>query len=173
MKIDENELEKEFQQDIEKSFRGEIPWNPEDFKKVAEWFHVLVNKPKDDWDLSEKGIILENEGKISKLRFNKMLPENQLAFFMLDAFGPKVFRTQFIRCHKIAQFIKKNRDRLEKDRLTIKGKDVDALSSELLEALCVLPFSKIDKRRKHQSHEFNYREVVQKAKEIAIENGKQ
>ena len=172
--MDKNDND-EIQLDIEKSFKGEIPWNPDEFKQLSEWYHSLVNKPKDDWDLSEKSILIEGDsGEISKLSFNKFNNDNQIAFYMLDNFGPFVFRTQFIRFFKINFFIKRNRDKLEKDKLIIKGKKFDAVSDELLKALCILPFSKIDKRKKNDKFDFNYKEVIKKAKEFTCsENNKE
>jgi len=145
---------------------GKYPWNYKDFMSVANWMHELKQKPLDDWDLKERGLLLEDEQGCRKITINNFLPENQLGIFMMKNFGVDVFRRQFYRFMEIMQFVRKNRDRLEKDKMLIKGKSFDATQDELIEVLCILPFSKKTGKGKKIRHTFNYKEVIEKANEL-------
>jgi hypothetical protein len=153
---------------------GKIPWNYEDFCKIAEWYHKLKETPKDDWDLKERGILLKDKDKISKITINNFASENQLAFYMLKEYGKEYFKKYIFRFFEITQFLAHNRDSLEKDKMTINGSDAIVVKSELLKALCLLPYSKIVKTGKSKNdirYEYDYNEVIKKAKELMKENG--
>lgn len=150
----------------EEVIKGKFPWKYDDFCKVSKWYYDLKNKPYDDWDLTEKGINLENDGEVKRYTVNKFMPDNQLAFYMINEFGRDVFRKQFFRFMEINHFILRNRNKLEKDKLMVKGQSFDAVSNELIEALCVLPFNSTTGRGKKVRHTFNYREVIRKSKEL-------
>jgi len=151
---------------------GKLPWNYHDYCKVAKWYHELHDKPKDDWDLKERGILYKNKGKTGKIIVNSFMPENQLAFHMLNEYGEEGFKKYFWRFFEIGHFLVLNQDSLEKDKLIVKGKGSFLATSELLKALCALPFSKIIKRKGETKHTFDYKEVVEKAKEIQKEEDK-
>jgi hypothetical protein len=149
--------------------KGKFPWNFEDFCKVTNWYHELKEKPHDDWDLTEKGINLENDGEVRRYTINKFMPDNQLALYMMNEFGKDVFRKQFFRFMESNHFILRNRNRLEKDKMMVKGRSFDAVSNELIEALCVLPFNTTIGKGKKVRHTFDYREVIRKAKDLKNE----
>ena len=97
----------------EKSRRGEIPWNYEDFFIYDELFdHSKTNSDFDD-----------------------------LTRFMIETFGEKTGYTQSIRVMFIEIFLDVYENRLESDALVIIGKSKRMIKPELIQALCALPFS--------------------------------
>ena len=152
--------------ELEKIFKGKFPWNIDDYGKTMRWHHELMLKPLDDWDLSEKGILIKKDGVISKLTINKLMPDNQLAGYMIKQFGPDTFKKQFVRFYEITDFIRKHIDELTTKKLLKKKKGHYELKSELIEALCVLPFSKEVGKGKTKKYKFDYDEVIQKTNAI-------
>jgi hypothetical protein len=109
---------------LRNSFQGKYPWNLKDYKKTCDFMHRCAKDKK------------------TKNRFDSV---GYLFFFMKDKFGLDVFLKQQQRCFEITRFIRNNSKQLSKDKMTRKSKKYPGaiiVKEAMLEALCVLPFSK-------------------------------
>ncbi len=155
--------------DREKFANGTVPWSADECTGVMEWYHKTLNTPKDDWNLQDLGINLRNDdGSVSRLSFNMFHPMNQLGTYMVERYGTGTAPYHIHRFMLIMDFLSDYHQRLTNDGLARAGREDHAeIRGEVLEALCVLPFSRIETSDSGgELHTFDYDELVTKAREF-------
>lgn len=161
--------------DLEGVMQGTVPWSAEECREVMEWYHRLVNTPKDDWDLEERSIALEHEsGDVSNLKFNQFQPMNQFGFYMAERYDQSVMPYHTFRFMQITDFLTEHTTDLQIDGFAreSEGGAVE-ICTEVLRALCELPYSQIantDQRGERRT--FNYEEVVSRVRGLQSEEEK-
>lgn len=154
--------------DFEVFSKGTIPWSAEEYLEVMEWYEQLQSTPKDDWDLTEQGFMIENEdGKIKKLKFNSFRAVTQLGFFMAKRYPKGEMPYHTGRFMQINEFLSKFISDLKNDGLAESNEgEFEKIRYEVIQALCVLPYSKREIVEGQEHHSFDYDEVVAKAREL-------
>jgi hypothetical protein len=154
----------------EEAFRkGTVPWSARECAEVMEWYHRVVATPKDDWDLKERGFLLrDDEGKVSKFQFNMFQPMNQLGFYMAKRYKPDVMPYYLHRFILIMDFLSEHQqDLLDDDLARRGGEEFNEIRSEVLQALCILPFAETaESGEGGEWCGFDYDQVVSKAHEL-------
>jgi hypothetical protein len=159
--------------DSDAAMQGTIPWNADECSEVMAWYHDLVSTPKDDWDLNERGIAIEDEeGSVTKLQFNQFHAMNQLGFYMANRFDECVMPYHTFRFMQIMDFLQAHLSELHNDGLArVREDDGEDVCRELLQALCELPYSKVcETRNGGQRRDFDYDDVVRRTREIQKES---
>lgn len=155
--------------DLDAMRRGTVPWSGKECAEVMEWYHKTISTPKDDWDLNERGFLLrDGKDKVSAFKFNMFEPMNQFGFYMAKRYGPDVMPYHTYRFMLIMDFLSEYQSDLLRDGFARHGgREFNEIRTELLEALCTLPFAKRDSSEEGgESYTFDYEEVVSKAREL-------
>jgi len=153
--------------------KGTVPWSAKECAEVMEWYHRTITTPKDDWDLDERGLQFpDGEGKVSALTFNMFHPINQFGFYMAKRYAPDVMPYHTYRFMQIMDFLSEHQQDLLREGLArYGGEEFSEVRGEVLEALCILPFTKSTKCDDGgESYTFDYEEVVSKARELIDQN---
>jgi hypothetical protein len=160
--------------DREAVMKGTVPWSATECAEVIEWYHKTVTTPKDDWDLRERGFVLRDDrGKASGFKLNMLQPINQLGFYMAKRYAPDVMPYYTYRFMLIMDFLSEHQQDLLRDGLARPGgREFNEIRREVLEALCVLPFTKVTKGNDGaEQRAFDYKEVVLKVRELTHDDG--
>jgi hypothetical protein len=159
--------------DEEAMKKGTVPWSAKECAEVMEWYHRTITMPKDDWDLDERGLLLQDaDGKVSALKFNMFQPVNQFGFYMAKRYSPDVMPYHTYRFMQIMDFLSEHQQDLFRDGFARHGgEEFSEIRGEVLEALCTLPFTKSRKSEDGgEWYTFDYEEVVSEAHELADDN---
>ncbi len=150
--------------DFKKIHRGLIPWSRTEFNKVTQEFHGLLQKPKDDWNLKRHQFsILDDEtGKVENYQINPFNNSAQFSELMLKKYPDETeFMAHSLRHAEIMMFINDSKEDLIKEGFLIQEEKELLIKEELIESLCVLPFSfKILNEDGEEEFHFSYQEVV-------------
>jgi hypothetical protein len=156
----------DYPQEWQKVFRGEIPWDYQDFLKATKWYSTLLKKPKDQWKPLKGSLILELKGKITELRINKNDAYNQFDFYLRKKYGT-LARAHGYRFLQIDDFLTEHKERLFKEGLAIKRKHGDDIRGEMIKVLCAEPYTKEQMSKNgHLEHKFDYEKVIAKARTL-------
>ena len=146
--------------------KGLIAWSKDEYKSILDEIHAVHQKPKDDWDLTKRSFILEDEktGNREEVRSNNFHPVVQFSSIFCKKYpDEELYYAHSFRFYRICHFIKTYEQALLDEGLVQKEPKFLKIKDELLEALCILPFSKITKEKGSKSYSFSYQEIVDKA----------
>jgi hypothetical protein len=162
------------QTNYESATKGLKPWTIEGFNDAMKYYMGLATKPLDDYDLRERrlGIVDEETNEISNIEINALHPMNQLAFHFQEKYDPDMFHHHLYRFMHIMSFISKNRNDLIEIGLIRPKNEFDEIKEEMLEALCILPFTKKVMEENSISYDYDFDNVMKKTQEI-IDSKKQ
>ena len=160
------EIEK-FPEEWQKVFRGEIPWDYKDFLKATKWYSALLKKPKEQWRPLKGSLVMELKGKITELRINKNIPENQFQFYLRKRYG-KLAHSHLFRFLQIDDFLTEHKEDLVKEGLAIKREGPsDSIRGEVIKVLCAEPYAKEQMSENgHVEHKFDYEKVIAKVRAL-------
>ncbi|MDE1921569.1 MAG: hypothetical protein KGJ09_09405 [Candidatus Omnitrophica bacterium] len=147
--------------------KGLIPWSSAEFKWVMNEQSIRRQNSDENEKLQEEYLPLkiqmarETGKKISN--FNTLALLNEIFH---ERYSNRVeSMAHFFRYHSIFQFVDEYKNELIKDDLVKEtGGDI-AMEPELIESLCVSPYTS-DKKSENKRHAFSYAEVVKRAKDI-------
>lgn len=151
--------------------KGNVKWPFEEFQEIYSWYGNLHDKPRDDWDLKKRGLTLidEEDEKEYDITFNPFMPMNQLGFHMVKKFGEEKFMHYMHRFMEIMRFISEHKKKFIEDGF-MKTPDEDKkyieIQTEILQALCELPYTQKVKAEGNTFYRLNYTDVINKAKEL-------
>lgn len=154
--------------------RGKVPWNLDEFVEVLQWYRQLNHTPKDDWsDLERYRFDLAHEGRVASAKPNQFLSLNQVGAHLAQKYhGTDLIAHHGFRFHKILDFQDKYRARLFRDGFARECDDeVYEIRGQVLEALCVLPYTRVKVFKSEKRYEFSYKRVIAKAQELIAEQG--
>jgi len=154
--------------DIEDISKGLIPWDKRGFQLVNSKLTKLLNTPKDDWDLSSDFSFLKDDVAENIFKANPFAPMGQIARFMQKMYSDKrTFMAHFFRYNNIIRFLKEYEEGLCREGFIRRDANNHMIKDELLETLCMLPFSETrESYGEVEEYGFSYNEVVEKAWEM-------
>jgi hypothetical protein len=159
-----------------KGLRGLIPWSVAEWNKAAKWEMEMMQKPRDDWDLKERGLILVDDETGEKLRitFNPFIIENQLSMYFIQRYKKhELAFAHSIRYYWIKGFINDYMGELKDEGFIVQEGGATSIHEALIEALCILPFSEMKKGETGSiCYKFSHDEVMDKAWELLRDAGK-
>ncbi len=159
--------------DIEDISKGRIPWNKEGFQVVNKELARLLNTPKDDWDLHEQTISLKDwDHEAIEFKPNPFQPMGQISHFMKALYpDKKEFLAHFFRYNNMIRFLKEHEEALIKEGLIKRGEKFHMIKDELLESLCLLPFTVLrETYGEFEDYYYDYSQVVDKSWEFIRKN---
>jgi hypothetical protein len=154
--------------------RGLVPWPIDDFLEVYQWYLKLHNTPKDDWDLKERGFLMETaEGQVAQIELNMFTPMNQIGMYMTARYRDNKNGKHYIfRFIQMTTFLGEHLEELERDGFVRKDSaGTPEIARPIFEALCVLPYSQVTRTKRGTERSFDYPEVLKKAKELSADGG--
>lgn len=154
---------------IEDISHGKIPWNKKGFQVVNKELSRLLSTPKDDWNLSLQSISLKDLDQDSiEFKPNPFQPMGQISNFMKEMYpDKKEFMAHFFRYNNMIRFLKEYEDDLMEEGLIKKGPKFHMIKDELLDSLCVLPFTVLrESFGEFEDYFYDYDDVVNKAWEL-------
>ena len=153
--------------DPELGFKGLIPWSKDEFN----W--VMTEHTKRRMDKNEKEV-LADEYLPLKIQMQRQMGKNIDNFDTLTLLN-EIFHERysnhieamahFFRYRSIFMFVDEYKDQLIKEGLVDSASGELAMEPELIESLCILPYSLRETEKTHdKQHAFLYKEVVARAK---------
>ncbi len=153
-----------------RGIKGLIPWSTAGWNEAARWEMEMMDKPRDDWDLKERGLILvdDSTGEKMKIIFNPFVIENQLSRYFIQRYKKhEIAFAHSIRYYWIKGFINNHMNELKDEGFIAQEGGETSILEALIEALCTLPFSAVVKSEEGSvSYEFSYDEVIDRAWEL-------
>jgi hypothetical protein len=161
--------------DMEALEKGKVPWSAEEFLEVFHWYEKLEKTPKDDWDLTErKALVWEESGEVGEWVFNPFHPATQFFQYMARRYPGPAASYHGYRFHQIMVFLEDYRPRLKAEGLARKtASGMGQVATQLLQALCELPFTRKIVVDGEDRCAFEYDEVVARAREIIEKGGEE
>jgi len=155
--------------DIRAIMTGAVPWSAEECLDVMEWYKNLECTPKDDWDLFERGMLLQDSenGSVMKITLNPFKGMNQVGLYMAKRYKYGTMQNYMFRFMLILEFLSDYSEMLVCEGLVRRDEGgFDHVRYELIEALCILPYSRVEITDGEERHEFDYEEVLARAQEL-------
>ncbi len=134
--------------------RGLTPWSFAEYQEVLQGLSVRTSTPGDNGNRGEE----EKESDLFSLHAAR-------SDVIYEKYGHdlNIYMAHMMRFDKIHEFIQRHRGVLIETGIIKNGSDDTTLvSNELLEALCVLPYSKRIRAKGYVDYVFSYSEVMEK-----------
>jgi hypothetical protein len=153
---------------------GKIPWTLEGLLDALDFDENLRDKPKDDWDLTPKGLTIDlgAEGGIQRIEMNKFHPMNQIAFYLVQKYhdtpenrAKELGAAHGFRYMQAKEFLINHMNRLLSDGLAQRDGKAVSISHGVLNALAVLPFSETGIENGNPFARYSYDELKTSATE--------
>jgi len=151
--------------------RGLIPWSYAEYQEVLQQLIVRTSNPIDHREVQKRGVILLGEnGEEEEIKINPSSLFSTTVNVIHEKYGHDLhtYMAHVVRFDKMHEFIQKHRGVLIETGLVKNGSDDTMLiSTELLEALCILPYSQRVRVKDWIDYEFSYSEVMAKCGSVA------
>jgi len=143
--------------DQEKIVKGLIPWTDKEFQEVNHFLYNLLQRPKDDWDLSRVP---------DRLPVSAFEPMGQVAKHLRKKYlNDLLFKAHFVRFNNIIRFLQEHKSELIDQDLLKDNRKVPLIKSHLIGALCEMAYT--EERSNPEGFEeyvFSYSDVMKQIK---------